>query len=73
MSPAQGNFHNVTPCTFAGAGGVWKQGFGSVDKEAVELGAAAGIDLQVGVLCWVRFVRQEVGASAGAGLWERWQ
>lgn len=40
-SPAQGNFHNVTPCPLGG-GGVWKQGFGGVDKEAIELGAAAG-------------------------------
>jgi hypothetical protein len=45
VSPAQGSFHNVTPCPFSGAGGVWKQGFGSVDKEAIELGAKAGIDL----------------------------
>lgn len=46
MSPAQGSFHTVTPCPFAGADGAWKQGFGSVDKEAIELGAKAGIDLQ---------------------------
>eukprot|EP00200_Dunaliella_tertiolecta_P001047 CAMPEP_0202362974 /NCGR_PEP_ID=MMETSP1126-20121109/14953_1 /ASSEMBLY_ACC=CAM_ASM_000457 /TAXON_ID=3047 /ORGANISM="Dunaliella tertiolecta, Strain CCMP1320" /LENGTH=344 /DNA_ID=CAMNT_0048957295 /DNA_START=8 /DNA_END=1042 /DNA_ORIENTATION=+ len=45
VSPAQGSFHNVTPCPFTGAGGVWKQGFGSVDKEAIEMGAKAGIDL----------------------------
>lgn len=47
VSPAArsgSGFHNVTPNPFA-PGTAWKNSYGTVDKEAAQLGAAAGFDM----------------------------
>eukprot|EP00195_Chlamydomonas_chlamydogama_P013519 CAMPEP_0202890332 /NCGR_PEP_ID=MMETSP1392-20130828/778_1 /ASSEMBLY_ACC=CAM_ASM_000868 /TAXON_ID=225041 /ORGANISM="Chlamydomonas chlamydogama, Strain SAG 11-48b" /LENGTH=316 /DNA_ID=CAMNT_0049573881 /DNA_START=29 /DNA_END=979 /DNA_ORIENTATION=+ len=44
ISPAQNGFHAVTPNPFL-PGTAWKNGYGTMDKEAAEMGAAAGIDM----------------------------